>query len=475
MVCGYEDPISNSPRGRGCSNPQGSTTYVDKPCRPEADSAAGKHKTRREELLAQLGHQDNTREVQHMLDQSRNLDLNMRRGISEAQQILYGPRDAGGYTDKHSWCGSPGVTGRTAKAPWELDSDEDSDDGQRDTSYLTLDGKHVIQKQYKLINGHWALISYRKELHEVDHFLLLQLQEKRERELAKERRKTERKGTREGDNSNIDQENHCRDPTSLSIYRAMSFEAGEYMAKGKQAAGEPNVYQTPTTSWNFINEARAAIVRDHQTQPQIGGVKRLFWDPPLNRYETPTPPPSPPPPDEEDFRRMLDMWRDSSLKREKAREERLERQTAKESAPPPPSFKMRAERIDFDSPEELYYNSGNDFEDEQDAESSSAPARCVSGESTRHTQGERFDQDIIYNYLEDNDSANSHDTVHETPVYEPLGWRKSASWGKSQSRASDEEEEDLDVWQKIADEDTEGKKPQRRVRFELPPDHSYKW
>ncbi|KAI0109712.1 hypothetical protein GGR51DRAFT_569936 [Nemania sp. FL0031] len=352
------------------------------------------------ELLAQLRPQDNTRGVQTLIDRSRDCDIKMRRGLIETRQLLYGRN-----SDDENY----NAAKRSKQAPWELDSDEDSDDGRRDKSYLTPDGKQVVQRQYKLINGHWAFITYRKELHEVDPALLLKLQEEREKELAKERRKAE--------------------PTR---------EQGIFCEQGISPVSWP--------SRNFINEARAAIVRDHQSQQ---GVKR--WDPPLNRYETPTPPASPPLPDESDFQKMLDMRRREAEKASEEEELRRWREIA--SAPLPTSFQARGERVRIDLADELFYRPEWDFEYEKDLKN----------------WAEGFDKDILYEYLDDSDTADSCATVHKAPIREPEPKASRKSCLKSPSHLPDDEEEDLDIWLKIADEDNEGKKPHRRVRFQLPP------
>ncbi|KAI0866284.1 hypothetical protein F4860DRAFT_508678 [Xylaria cubensis] len=124
-----------------------------------------KEKARTAELLSQLRIGVNEEEVQSLTKRGNELNLSMQRGLSEARHIMFGT--ASDSSSLHS----------SSRADNPLDSDSGFESDEGDT--LTEDGKHVVQKRDILINGHWATIKYRKELHEVDPYLLAKLQDKR--------------------------------------------------------------------------------------------------------------------------------------------------------------------------------------------------------------------------------------------------------------------------------------------------------
>ncbi|KAI0426124.1 hypothetical protein F5Y09DRAFT_351611 [Xylaria sp. FL1042] len=132
-----------------------------------------KQKIRAAELLSQLkgdDYEERDIKVRNFAERGKELTLNSSRN----QDLGRGQR--------------------TRKAPWETNSDSESGDDKPDKACLSRDGKEVIQKEYKFINGHWALLTYRRQLNEVDPGLLVKLRENREKQQAKRKaRQEERK------------------------------------------------------------------------------------------------------------------------------------------------------------------------------------------------------------------------------------------------------------------------------------------
>ncbi|TGJ81805.1 hypothetical protein E0Z10_g6962 [Xylaria hypoxylon] len=151
-----------------CGGSKGETPYGQVETDP-------KRKARTAELMTQLkgaGYEERAAKVKSLAERGNQLNRSMHQNLAGIQQMIYGTP-----TDSSRSC-----------SLLDIDSDSESENGRRDTAYLTDDGKEVIQREYKLINGHWALITSRKQLHEVDAYLLLQLREKRERKLATQRK-----------------------------------------------------------------------------------------------------------------------------------------------------------------------------------------------------------------------------------------------------------------------------------------------
>ncbi|KAI0811614.1 hypothetical protein GGR55DRAFT_640908 [Xylaria sp. FL0064] len=131
-----------------------------------------KQKVRAAELMAQLKgdrYEERSAEVRHLAERGNELNMNLYKTLSP--------------TRRH----------KTRKASWVPNSDSESEDSRLDNAYLTPDGKEVVEQQYKLMNGHWASLTYRKQLHEVDPGLLAALRQKREKEQAKWKAKQEKK------------------------------------------------------------------------------------------------------------------------------------------------------------------------------------------------------------------------------------------------------------------------------------------
>ncbi|KAI0971514.1 hypothetical protein F4678DRAFT_433186 [Xylaria arbuscula] len=154
-----------------------------------------KKKARAAELRTQLkgaGYEERANKVHDLAERGNELSLSMQQNLAATQNLMFGSGSRSSSSPSHP-ISSPEQQKKHRKTPWEHDSDSESDDGRSDTVRLTLDGTEVIEKEYKLINGHFALITSRKQLHEVDPYLLAQLRQKRERELAKRKAKEEKK------------------------------------------------------------------------------------------------------------------------------------------------------------------------------------------------------------------------------------------------------------------------------------------
>ncbi|KAI1197907.1 hypothetical protein F5X97DRAFT_164026 [Nemania serpens] len=403
MNCGHVDTHFRALCGKKCSSPQGLTTYLDRPC-ARCDPENTKKKLERiTELMAQLRPQESVDRVRQLADAGRELSQNMRRGIAEARYLAYGTTDSDHTPSAHrdetagrSWGGRGGK--------WE-DSDSGSDSGRRDTTRLSEDMKHVTEKKYKLIDGHLSLISYRRELDEVDPDLLLKLKDKREKEFAKEKRKADRRA---------------------------KVVAGDTKTAGKQAeqGGAPK-----------------------------DGVKRGSRK---QRYEAPvTPPPS-----ASNIPQATSNHRNPWPRHvASAKEAHSRMQEAFASVPHSSnSFRARAQRDGFLAPPFEEHHSGS-----EQAESSATAAGRTLKRSRAHTWVEKpddttYDDDAD---VSDSDSADSCVTVYGGPgLQSTQGKGRSASHGKSPGVEDEEEEDDdddLDVWQIIADEseDDEGGAPLR--------------
>ncbi|KAI0509269.1 hypothetical protein F5B22DRAFT_358293 [Xylaria bambusicola] len=152
-----------SERGRLCGQPQkcasppGSMVSLD----TDYSDYDQKLMKRTAELMSQLRLEEGATNVKNLVDRGNTVSKSMHENLVQTQNMI------------------------SCKAPWDPNSDSDSDAGNRDTAHLTPDGTEVIQKEYVLINGHYALITYRKQLKDVDPYLLLKLRQKREKEVAK--------------------------------------------------------------------------------------------------------------------------------------------------------------------------------------------------------------------------------------------------------------------------------------------------
>ncbi|KAI1183129.1 hypothetical protein F5B17DRAFT_153183 [Nemania serpens] len=440
MNCGHVQTHFRALCGQKCSSPQGSTTYLDRPC-PRCDPENTKKNLGRVvELMAQLRPQESLETIQQLADAGRQINLNMRRNIAEARYLAYGtttrstadhdspsaPRDES-YTAGRSWGG---------RAPWE-DSESDSDSGRRDTTRLSEDMKHVIEKKYKLIAGHLSLISYRRELDEVDPDLLAKLRAKREKELAKERRKEEKRRARADGN---------KKPES---YKATvgGDKRGERLATidGVEGSSPKQRIETPATPPPSPNAINIALTNPRHRNPsprQVESVKEAharmqeaFASPPANpRHRNPSP-------------RQVASVKEAHARMQKA----LASSPASSN-----SFRARTEQDGFLAPpfEEATREHGWGF---LQAESSATGAKRTLRRSRAQVWTDKFADDITYDDggddadVSDSDSIDSCITVYASPSY-----------GKN--RVAEGEEEDLDVWQMIADEDEdeEGGAPLRR-------------
>ncbi|KAI1738799.1 hypothetical protein F4680DRAFT_449599 [Xylaria scruposa] len=405
MLCGHAETHFTSLCGKECSSPREVTRYLNRPC-PRCDprNIEEKQKARTAELLSQLRVGANDTEVESLTERANELNLRMQRGLAEARHMMYGTASDSSSSPSSL---STKSSNRSRKAPWDPDSGSESDE---DASYLTEDGKHVVQKQYKLINGHWAMITYRKELHEVDPYLLAKLRDKRKRELAKlEAKQSKRGGKRPTRNGEYN--NHITD----------SEEDSKIHHEKKATEKWRSVYQASGESREKSSEPSSPKVSRSISAGEQRGKKKVLQEPKggihEERYETRT-----------------------TL-------QKTHKRKSFESHYSSDSFRARAEK--------------DGFHPTSDEESEQEPAQTEgSGGRTAHrrlrrvkrTWVERFAEDITYSSADSSSDADSVVTVLKVPVYQSgKKSRKSAGHGKSQSQTSADEEED--IWHKIADEE----------------------
>ncbi|KAI0489913.1 hypothetical protein F4859DRAFT_523727 [Xylaria cf. heliscus] len=447
MLCGHVETHFSSACGKRCSSPQGATRYLDKPCpRCDPENTKEKRKARAAELLSQFRYKENEAEIQSLTERANKLNLSMRRGIAEAQHMMYGasrdvpssPLSPRPENQDYTWGGRP--SSRSGKAPWDPASDSESDDGRRDTTDLTADGKHVVEKQYKLINGHWALIAYRRELHEVDPYLLLKLREKREKELAKARKRAGKRRARDGEyNSNTNKneedsktryERFIRDENKAVENRHSIYQAPTPGAQVREKTSEPSSPR-PEPRCNISRKITAREKQAEAKSPQEprGRVRG-------ERYESRAPQVKP------EAQKMRKYESRVSLRH------------------PANSFRARAEQDSFRPTPQWGVGGGGEYEREPArAESSAAGARRGLRRVERGSWMERFAEDITYGPTDSGSDADSVVTVIRAPLAQQQpgkesGGKSTTDRGKSRARSDRaENEEDLDMWHKIADEE----------------------
>ncbi|KAI0457543.1 hypothetical protein F5B21DRAFT_83357 [Xylaria acuta] len=451
MLCGHVETHFSSPCGKKCSSPQGVTRYIDKPCPCcDPEDTKEKRKLRTAELMSQLRHGENEAEVQSLTERANELNLSMRKGIAEARHMMFGAASGSStpplspsaenrnYIAGRSWGARP--SSRSGKAPWDPDSGSESDEGRRDTSRLTDDGKHVVQKEYKLINGHWALIAYRKEVREVDPHLLLKLREKREKELAKleaKKRKRERKRwARDGEyNNDIGKDEECSklrheafirdEKKAIEKWRSTS-RASAPLAQLREKTSEPSSPRPPLRG----NVSRRTATREQKAKGNVAQEfkGRIHEE---EGYESRTPPVTP----------------DTG-------------KTRKHRSPallyPSDSFSARAERGRFRPTAQRGVGSEEYEREPAQAEGSGGPAaRRDLRRAKGRTWVEKVAEDITYCSTGSSSDADSVVTVLKVPVNQ-LGEKsgKPTGYGKSRSQnCMAEDEGDLDIWHKVADEE----------------------
>ncbi|KAI1755564.1 hypothetical protein F4782DRAFT_551767 [Xylaria castorea] len=444
MLCGHVDTHFSSPCGKKCSSPQGVTRYLDKLCpRCDPENTKEKRKARTAELMSQLRHGENQAEIENLTERGNQLNVSMRHGIAEARHMMFGASDSSESplspvvehktcTAGRSWGARP--SSRSGKAPWDPDSDSESDDGRRDTSYLTGDGKQVVQKQYKLISGHWALIAYRKELHEVDPYLLAKLRDKRKRELAKveakERKREEKRPTRHGEDKNIitnneeDSKIHHEafvrsEKKAVEKWRGVS-RAPKPVAQSREKSSEPS---SPRGSRGI--SAGEQQGKKKTPQKSKGRIHE-------ERYETRAPLVEP-------------------------ETQKTHKYKSSASPYPPDSFRARAVKDGFHPTVQQWGVGSEEYEREPvQAESSGDPvARRDLRGIKRRTRVGKFAEDITYSSTDSSSDADSVVTVLKIPVHQS-GKKSGKSTGYGESRSQTHVvggEEDLDMWHKIADEE----------------------
>ncbi|KAH8165267.1 hypothetical protein CIB48_g2968 [Xylaria polymorpha] len=372
--------------------------------------------------MSQLGHGQNEAEVQSLTQRANELNLSMQRGIAEVRHMMFGPAPScssplspGIEHQTRSW--SARLSSRSGKAPWDPNSDSESDDGRRDTSHFTEDGKHVIQKQYKLINGHYALIAYRLELNEVDPYLLLKLREKRERELARlEVKKKKREGKRRARNGESNNNIGKNEEDSKLYHKTFTREEEKAIEK----------WRAPHTS------TPGAQLREKTSQSR----SKERGKPPKN---------------------LKKGFVEKGAKPARQRETPRSRKTHKHESPASlHSFRARAEQDYFRATPQWGVGDEEYEEGPVQAESSKAPAARLALRRTKgRTWMERFAEDITYASTDSSSDTDSVVTVIKAPARQPGDTKgKAPDYGKSRHRSRVvKEEEDLDIWHKIADEE----------------------
>lgn len=363
----------------------------------------------------------------------------VQRGIAEVRHMMFGPAPScssplspGIEHQTRSW--SARLSSRSGKAPWDPNSDSESDDGRRDTSHFTEDGKHVIQKQYKLINGHYALIAYRLELNEVDPYLLLKLREKRERELARlEVKKKKREGKRRARNGESNNNIGKNEEDSKLYHKTFTREEEKAIEKWRAPhTSTPGAQLREKTSQSSSSRpssrgrgSRGITAREQGTGKAPQEPKERIRG---ERCETRTPAGNP------EMRKTHKHESPASLH----------------------SFRARAEQDYFRATPQWGVGDEEYEEGPVQAESSKAPAARLALRRTKgRTWMERFAEDITYASTDSSSDTDSVVTVIKAPARQPGDTKgKAPDYGKSRHRSRVvKEEEDLDIWHKIADEE----------------------
>ncbi|KAI0541259.1 hypothetical protein GGR58DRAFT_498334 [Xylaria digitata] len=128
-------------------------------------------KARAAELMSQFkgaGYQERDARVQSLAERGKEINRSMHQNLADTQKMIYGATSE------------------------DLGSDTSSDDWRREETYLTDDGKEAIEKRYRLIDDHLAYITYRKNLNEIDPYLLLRLQERQAKKAGTKGKQVER-------------------------------------------------------------------------------------------------------------------------------------------------------------------------------------------------------------------------------------------------------------------------------------------
>ncbi|KAI1351516.1 hypothetical protein F5Y01DRAFT_325324 [Xylaria sp. FL0043] len=231
-----------------------------------------KQKVRAAELMAQLKgdrYEERSAEVRHLAERGNELNLNLYKTLSPARHH------------------------RTRKASWVPNSDSECEDTRLENAYLTPDGKEVVEKQYKLMNGHWASLTYRKQLHEVDPGLLAALRQRREKERGRWIARQEKKKKAKGSIGEL-QDGMFRTSTPLAQMGAPRSTHRKHAEKdsGERSRGHRQD-GVPLPSKHVVHDA--ACQREVTRWRQVSSAeteKAFLWE-----EQTPSPPPpSTPPP-----------------------------------------------------------------------------------------------------------------------------------------------------------------------------------
>jgi hypothetical protein len=424
-------------------------------------------------------HEENAAEVQSMTARAAELQVSMHDNVRSAREFLYGSSNTPSEeTEKEKKKKRPVVAGQAWGAVGP-DSDSDSDDGRRDTTYLTEDGQHVIQKQYKLVSGHYALIPYRWELHEVDPILLMKLREKRDKALAKraakERKKDKRRRVRDGENRSTQESTKTtedaasemeeqRSPLDLDPTPTLTHSAAtaDMIEKWRTSRPLPRPATTYSQPRRLLSEEQ--LEEQRKEEEDLARIRETIH---LYPHEKVTPPPSPPRIDEHELHRRVSLSQRASAGVPEAWKAALRKgrnQTPSVSSPASslgtvywPSYSsLEYGQLKPILPDMVEHEQGTEPVQE---ESSAAPARRALRRTKRGTWVERFAEDITYDSADD---ADSDVTVHKVPVRQTSKRNRATSYVRSQSHRIEEDPEDIDIWQQISDANDEGKRPMRR-------------
>ncbi|KAJ2977496.1 hypothetical protein NUW58_g7793 [Xylaria curta] len=380
MLCGHIEKHFNSPCGKKCSSPKGPTRKLDKLCpRCNPEEAKKKRAARTAELITQFGHKENEAEVQKLTDRAGELNLSMRRGIRDARNIISG-----------------NISGNTRSS-----SDPSSDDSM----YITADGKHVIEKQYTLIGGHWAHVTYRRELDEVDPLILLKLQEKRENQLAKERKRKEKKKAKNGESST----SHSRNSHGSPKIPAAVKDAENVKGKGKAAEMAKTIpgFDSPSPSRRGSGLRKTVVAGEQVKRETPGKSEGSINDSLKTHYDKP-----------KAMREWSELWKN-----------RRTQEISREHEPEP-----------------------------AETESSTDAVRPGLKRTELFARVESCDEDT-------EDESGGSSTKVDTHVKQDT----STNHGKGKEESAiPRNDKYLDIWQKISDEDDKGRRPPRYTRTPVP-------
>ncbi|KAI1113158.1 hypothetical protein F5Y14DRAFT_232147 [Nemania sp. NC0429] len=396
--CGHIDVHLGEPCEKKCGSPQGPITRLDNACVQCDPVKSEKQRERVSELMERFRPQESVDAVQRLTDRGRELTRLMRRQVAEARKIAFGT--AASERSPSAPRGESYTVRRGGlKAPRGPREERgrwgpDSEPDSGDEFQLSADMKYVVEKRYKRIDGHLSLISYRREFDEVDPDLLAELREQREKEIAKAKRKEEKRKAKAAGNNN---RGSAKPHETLQIGRDTRGEGLGSKNLGQQQAEQGGVKG-----------------RSPKQQSNVPQADRGLQPPPLIEPE-----------------RLV------SKRNHVTNAKEAHNRIQKALFASPNSFRARAEQNGLLGPP---------FEE---APTTSKRSRLQASVVDVADDHDADDADIS-----DNDSAGSYIMVDGgSEIRSAKGKGKSASYYKSP--AVEDEDEDLDIWEKIAAEDVE--------------------